>query len=84
MWKPPIVCHGTCHMAHNHSQRNTILDTDVTPMTEAQQPPDSVLAGVERERERKTGKERERERERTSHPKARDGHRYPCPNDRFV
>ena len=40
MWKPPIICHSTWHMAHNYSQRNMIFDSHSTPMTEAQRQPD--------------------------------------------
>ena len=30
------------------------------------------------------GEKKERKKERTSRPKARDGHRYPCPAEQFV
>ena len=46
MWKPPIVCHGTWHMAHNYSQRNMIFDTHATPMGEAQQWPDRSYPSI--------------------------------------
>ena len=46
MWKPPIVCHGTWHMVHNYSQRNTIFDTYATPMTKAQRQLDCSLPPI--------------------------------------
>ena len=46
MWKPPIVCRGTWHMAHNYSQKNTIFDTHATPITEAKQWPDCSYASI--------------------------------------
>ena len=46
MWKPPNVCHGTWHIAHNYSQRNTIFDTHAMPMTEAQQWPDRSYPSI--------------------------------------